>query len=168
MAAAPTLKSPKVRATVSVKRGLSVCVLAGLVAMSTAVASTSAVAIPRAATAVQNCGSLSVGPGAGRRGATAGARCLLHAYQLQCRSAVYVLSRFGVDTIASDRFRLARESGHCLVTVTVSFRIVPQPARTHTGSCRTLALKSTHVVAGRCTGTGIPSSFVLDPKSQTP
>ena len=118
--------------------------------------------------AVENCGSLSVGPGAGERGATAGARCLLHAYQQHCRSAVYVLSLFGVDTIASDRFRLVRESGRCLVDVTISFRIVLQPARTHNGICRTLALKSTHVVADRCTGANIPSSLELDPKPQTP
>jgi hypothetical protein len=122
-------------------------------------------ALPGHATpAVLNCGSLSLGPGNTERGAVTGARCLLRAYGQHCEPAVYALSLFGVDTIATDHFRLARESGRCLIEVTMSFRIVPQPARQHSGVCRTLALKSRQVVAGRCTGASIPASIVLDPK----
>jgi hypothetical protein len=120
----------------------------------------------RAAPTVQNCGTYSYGPAAEPRGAANGAKCLLHAYQEHCRAAVYVLSSFGVDTVATDRFRLVRDNGRCVVTVAVSFQVVPQPARKHSGACRTLALKSTHVVAGRCTGASIPASIVLDPRPQ--
>jgi hypothetical protein len=121
----------------------------------------------RVAATVKNCGTLSVGPGGTEHGTTAGARCLLRAYQQQCQAAVYTLSSFGVDTVATQRFRVAHASGHCVVDVTVSFRVVPQPAHQQTGVCRTLALKATHVVAARCTGE-IPASIVLDPHPQNP
>jgi hypothetical protein len=138
-----------------------------VIAVTVAAIAVAPAAARQTQSAVENCGSLSVGPGGDERGATAGAKCLLRAYQQHCRVAVYILSLFGVDTIASDRFRLVREAGRCLVDVTISFRVVPQPARAHNGVCHTLALKSTHVVAGRCTGTNIPSSLVLDPTPQT-
>jgi len=161
--AVPGLSRPKARMVMPQTIRLSFVVAVTVAAIAVA---------PATATQTQpaavECGALSVGPGGDEHGATAGARCLLHAYQQHCRSAVYVLSMFGVDTVASDRFRLVRVSGHCLVDVTISFRIVPQRARTHNGICRTLALKSTHVVAGRCTGTNIPSSLALDPRPQTP
>jgi hypothetical protein len=139
--------------------------LACLLLVATAVAV--AAAPGRAAPTILNCGSLSVGPGGTERGAANGARCLLHAYQQNCRPAVYAVSHFGVDTVATDRFRLVRDNGRCLVKLTISFQIVPQPARLHSGVCRTLALKSQHVVAGRCTGESIPASIVLDPLPQT-
>lgn len=118
----------------------------------------------RATTTVLNCGSFSVGPGGVEHGAASNSGCLLRAYANQCRPAVYALSLFGVDTIAADRFRLARRNGRCVVDVTISVRVVPQPARQHTGVCRTLARTSGHVVAGRCTGEGIPVGIVLDPQ----
>jgi hypothetical protein len=111
---------------------------------------------------MQNCGAFSAGPGGTEHGGTSGSRCLLRAYEQHCRAAIYTMSVFGVDTIANDRFRLVRVGGHCLVDVTISFRVVPQPARKHSGVCRTLALNSRHVVAGRCTGWGIPVSIQLD------
>jgi hypothetical protein len=140
------------------------CLVVGAVAIAALVAPRAG----RAAPAIENCGSLSLGPGGVERGGTSGARCLLHAYQQHCRPAVYVLALFGVDTIATDRFRLARDNGRCRIDVTISFRVVPQPARQHAGVCRTLALKSAHVVAGRCSGASIPASIVLDPKPQAP
>lgn len=126
----------------------------------TAVSCVSARAMP----SIQNCGSLSIGPGGTERVAGAGARCLLQAYQQDCRPAVYVLSLSGIDTLAVDSFRLTRGSGKCLVEVTISSRVVPQPARQHHGVCRTLVLRSRHVVAGRCTGESIPPTIVLDPR----
>ena len=141
--------------------------LACLVLAASAVAAALASAPGRATPAIQNCGSLSVGPGGTERGASAGARCLLQAYLEHCQPAVYTISLFGIDTVATDRFRLARDNGRCLVKVTISFRVVPQPARQHLGLCRTLALKSRHVVAGRCTGESIPASIVLDPQPRT-
>jgi hypothetical protein len=137
-----------------------------LAASATAVAAAS---LPAHSTpAIQNCGSLSRGPGSVAHGTGDGARCLLHAYDQHCRPAVYGLSLFGLDTIAMDRFRLARANGRCLVRITISFRVVPQPARRHDGVCRTLALQSGHVVAGGCSGDGVPKSIVLDPPPQSP
>jgi hypothetical protein len=130
-----------------------------------AVAATTHPALGNASPAIQNCGTLSLGPGGDERGTAAGAKCLLHAYQQSCRPAVYVLSRFGIDTIATDRFRLARDNGRCSVDVATSVRVVPQPAQTHGGLCRSLALKAGYVVAGRCTGQSVPASIVLDPQS---
>jgi hypothetical protein len=137
--------------------------LSCLILVAAAIAATTRSALGNASSAIQNCGTLSLDPGGDERGAATGATCLLHAYQQGCRPAVYVLSRFGIDTIATDRFRLARDNGRCSVDVAISFRVVPQPAQTHNGVCRSLALKSGHVVAGRCTGRSVPASIVLDP-----
>ena len=129
-----------------------------------AVAAAAATQPGRAATAVLNCGSLSVGPGGTQHGTATGSRCLLRAYRQHCQPAVYALSLFGIDTIATDHFRLTRLNGHCLVNVTINFHVVPQPARRHNGACRTLTLKSGHVVAGGCTGESVPASIMLDPQ----
>jgi hypothetical protein len=135
---------------------------------ATAVAAVAASPAARASPTIQNCGSLARGPGGATPGTGAGARCLLRAYDDHCRPAVYVLSLFGVDTIANDRFRLARGTGGCLVQVTISARVVPQPPRQHHGICRSLARRSGHVVASRCSGDSFPKSIVLDPKPPSP
>jgi hypothetical protein len=144
----------------------SVTRLFSLLLATAAIAAAAATQAGRATTSVLNCGSSSIGPGGTEHGATTGSRCLLRAYVQHCQPAVYGLSLFGIDTIANDRFRLERLNGRCLVSVTISFRVVPQPARQHTGVCRTLTLTSRHVVAARCTGPSIPATIVLDPQPQ--
>jgi hypothetical protein len=121
-----------------------------------------AVGTHAATPAVLDCGSLTVGPNVLSPGKRAGAACLLHAYQQRCRPAVYVLSMFGVDTIARDTFRLVSVRGRCRVTVATSFTVVPQkPHRAGSGECSTLTARGTDVVAGRCVGAGLPGSFSL-------
>ena len=142
--------------------------LSCLVVCVVAIAAVQAGVTADAAPAVENCGTLSMGPADEVRGSTTGALCLLHAYQRHCRPAVYVLSLLGVDTTANDRFRVVSRSGRCRVALTISFRIVPQPARVQSGVCARLALRSGHVVAGRCTGSNIPASIVLNPSPQSP
>src|SRR5262249_22677975 len=105
--------------------------LSSLILVAAAIAATAHPALGPASPAIQNCGTLSLGPGGEERGTTAGAKCLLHSYEQGCRPSVYVLSRFGVDTVSTDRFRIARDNGRCSVAVAISFRVVPQPARTH-------------------------------------
>jgi hypothetical protein len=114
---------------------------------------------------VINCGSTTVGPSAIAPGKTAGALCLLHAYRSNCRSAVYSLSTFGIDTIARDNFRLVRLRGICRINVTTSFRVVPQkPHAVASGQCSTLTQRGTEIVASDCVGKGLPASISLTGK----
>jgi hypothetical protein len=111
---------------------------------------------------VLDCGSISVGPTALRPGTSSGAACLLRAYRQHCRPAVFELSIFGVDTIARDGFRLVMLDGACGVKVTTSFTVVPQKPRPQgSGECRTLAMRGSDVIAGGCTGSGLPSTISL-------
>ena len=111
------------------------------------------VAAGAGASRAQTCPPRSIGPGALLRGGTAGATCLLHAYQHGCTSARYTLSSFGVDTIATLRFTLVRRGGKCAIAVTRSFRIVPQKPRvTAAGTCKTLRKTATDIVAAGCSG----------------
>jgi hypothetical protein len=113
------------------------------------------------ATAV-DCGLRSVGPGALVRSVGPGPSCLLRAFEQRCRPASYRLSSFGVDTIGTDTFRTVRRAGACEVAVTIMFHLVPQPPkRTGSGYCRTLRRRGIDVVAGGCTGTGLPASLSL-------
>src|SRR5262249_26976364 len=94
--------------------------------------------------------------------ATGGARCLLAAYRHYCRQATYRLSLFGVDTVASREFGLVSSRSGCLVAVTSSFRVVPQPAHvTGKGTCRTLRAIGRNIVAGSCMGRGLPTRISL-------
>ena len=112
--------------------------------------------------AVINCGSATVGPTATPAGKTGGALCFLHAYRNDCRPVTYSISRFGVDTIARDTFRLVKMQGRCRINVAVSFRVVPQePHAVASGQCATLVRRSTDIVAGGCVGKGLPSSISL-------
>jgi hypothetical protein len=107
----------------------------------------------------QTCPPRSIGPGALLRGGTAGADCLLHAYRHGCPSAQYALSSFGVDTIATLRFTLVRRNGKCAITVTRSFRVVPQkPRTTAAGTCKTLRKTATDIVAAGCSGDLSPTT----------
>jgi len=105
------------------------------------------------ASRAQTCPPRSIGPGALLRGGTAGATCLLHAYQHGCTSARYTLSSFGVDTVATLRFTLVRRNGKCAIAVTRSLRVVPQKPRvTAAGTCKTLRKTATDIVAAGCSG----------------
>ena len=101
-----------------------------------------------------DCGVRSVGPGSLLRGGTAGAACLLGAFQHRCRAAAYRLSLFGVDTVDTEDFRVAQRNGRCGVEVTTSFAIVPQrPHVTGTRRCaRVRRAAGGDIVADRCTG----------------
>ena len=111
------------------------------------------VAASAGASRAQTCAPRSIGPGSLLRGGTAGAACLLHAYQHGCTPAQYTLSSFGVDTIASLRFALLRRNGKCTIAVTRSFRVVPQQPRvTAAGTCKTIRKTPTDIVAAGCSG----------------
>ena len=108
------------------------------------------------------CASLSVGPGALRRGVTGGPACLLRAFRQGCPSATSVLWRFGVDTVATETFRLVKRRGRCEVAVTVSFRVVPQPAHaTGDGYCTTVGRRNGDVIVAGCSGVGLPATISL-------
>jgi hypothetical protein len=110
----------------------------------------------------RTCGTRSLGPGAVTHVTGGGARCLLDAYRARCRPARYVLSLFGVDTIATRTFTVARAAGGCRVLVTVSFHIVPQPAHvTGHGFCRKLVTRGKAIVAEGCTGSGLTPAVSL-------
>jgi hypothetical protein len=114
-----------------------------------------------AGAATRDCGSLSVGPGALRHGSTSGAACLLAAFRT-CTPAGYTLSNFGVDTIASDVFRIQATSGRCQIQVTGTFRVVPQrPHTTLRGVCLALKRTATDIVATGCRGTGATATISL-------
>jgi hypothetical protein len=109
------------------------------------------VAAGAGASRAQTCPPRSIGPGSLLHGGTAGAACLLHAYQHGCTSAQYTLSSFGVDTIAALRFTLVRRNGKCAIAVTRRFRVVPQKPRvTAAGTCKTLRKTATDIVAAGC------------------
>jgi len=109
-----------------------------------------------------NCGSLSVGPGSlgGKKGG--GASCMLLAYRSHCRTARYLLSAFGIDTIASRTFVITRRDGLCGVDVTMTFEIVPNKARpAGHGRCRGLRRTGNAILAYGCTGTNLPATVSL-------
>ena len=116
----------------------------------------------------KSCGTLKVGPAADRRGAVGGAGCFLRAFQQHCQPSTYTLSVFGVDTIATDTFRLTRSGALCRIGVTVSFEVVPQPPRLHQGRCKTLKRQNGLVIATGCAGTGVPKTITLNPPSSAP
>ena len=113
--------------------------------------------------AVTNCGTASIGPGAvGYKTNGSGARCLLAAYVDHCRQARFRVSLFGVDTVATRDFRLVMSSGRCAVAVTLSYRVVPQPAHvTGQGTCTRLRAIGRSVVAESCKGHGVPATISL-------
>lgn len=95
-----------------------------------------------------HCPVASIGPGSLHRGGTAGAACLVRAYDDGCRAADYTLSSFGVDTIHSRTFTLSKNGKTCVVRIVESFRVVPQkPHTTNRYTCSRLRA----YVADRCT-----------------
>ncbi len=129
---------------------------------SLALAAWLAVAVGAEASRTVVCPARSIGPGALTHGATAGAECLLRAYQHGCTPATYALSSFGVDTIATLQFTLVRRSGACAIAVTRSFRVVPQKPRvTAAGTCKSLRRTATDIVAAGCSGGGLSRTTSL-------
>jgi hypothetical protein len=105
-----------------------------------------------AVAAVAQCQARSIGPGSLRRGGTAGAACLMAAFDDNCRTADYTLSAFGVDTVHSIEFRTERRSTGCAVLVTERFRVVPQkPHVTAYRVCARVHKTRAGIVADRCT-----------------
>ena len=83
------------------------------------------------------------------------------AFQQGCTPADYRLSKFGVDTVNTEEFRVALRRGHCAVDVTTSFRVVPQqPHVTGKRQCAVLRRSGAGVVAVRCSG-GPPATISL-------
>lgn len=114
-------------------------------------AAAAALASGAAAATPVHCQARSIGPGSLQRGGTAGAACLLAAFDKGCRAADYTLSQFGVDTAHSETFRTQSTSGGCQVVVTESFRVVPQqPHVTGHRTCMRMRRTATDVVADRC------------------
>jgi hypothetical protein len=108
------------------------------------------------------CPARSVGPGALKHGGTTGAGCMLRAYRNGCPATTYVLSSFGVDTVGTLQFQLARRNGVCTIGVTRSFRVVPQKPRvTASGRCAALRQAAVDIVATGCKGTGLSPTLSL-------
>ena len=127
-------------------------------------ASAAVLAAGAASAAPRRCPTRTIGPGSLHRGGTKGAACVLTAFSNGCKPVEYLLSSFGVDTAATEDFRVERRAGTCDVVVITSFRVVPQtphvfPPRT----CRRVRRVGTDVVAERCTaGTaGEPAAISL-------
>lgn len=99
--------------------------------------------------AATQCRPRNVGPGSLRRGGTAGAACMLAAYEDKCRSAGYSLSSFGVDTARTETFRMV----HCTIYVTDTARVIPQqPHVLRRLVCKRIRkTPAGDVVADRCT-----------------
>jgi hypothetical protein len=130
---------------------------AASLAAAVAVGASSAAATP------SNCGSFSRGPAPGHvSGNAAGASCLLRAYQDHCRAARYKLSLYGIDTARYEEFVVARVAGRCEVTVTVSFRLVPQKPRVvGRGACTSIRKSGSDVLVSNCTGQGVSGTLSL-------
>ncbi len=128
----------------------SLALLTALV--SAAALATSAVAASAGAATGVQCQARTIGPGSLRHGGTAGASCLLSSFQNGCRPADYTLSSFGVDTIHARRFVVERRNGACVVLVTDTNRVVPQPPRVLAKrTCSRVHRLNGDVVADRCT-----------------
>jgi hypothetical protein len=98
--------------------------------------------------AVTHCPAASIGPGSLHRGGHAGAACMLAAYRGRCHAAEYTLSSFGVDTIHSRTFELSS----CRITVTETFRVVPQQQHVlRRYTCARIRRTTVDIVADRCT-----------------
>lgn len=122
-----------------------------LAAIAVLIAASALASAAGAATPV-HCQTRSIGPGSLQRGGTAGAACLLAAFDNGCRAADYTLSQFGVDTIHSEAFRtLKLPGGHCGVAVLETFRVIPQkPHLGESHTCGRLRRTATDIVADRC------------------
>ena len=114
---------------------------------------------------VRSCGTLTVGPTAIKTGgAGAGAPCMLAAFE-RCDAARYSLSSFGVDTIATTAFSIAKRGTGCSVSVARTFEVVPQrPRPSAGGTCAAIARRAGDIVATGCRGPGLAEAISLTGK----
>ncbi len=75
---------------------------------------------------------------------------MLAAFGHGCRPIAYRLSVFGLDTIASTLFTLARLHGRCRVVVVSSFEVVPRLKTIRRGTCAALSARPPGVFATGC------------------
>jgi hypothetical protein len=110
----------------------------------------------------RSCGSLTVGPTAlGKGPSSRGASCMLSAFR-SCAPAVYELSSFGVDTIGRSTFTIVKHAGGCTVTVSVTFQVVPQPAKPPTfGRCTAIVQAGSDILATGCHGAALAATESL-------
>jgi hypothetical protein len=104
-----------------------------------------------AASPVRSCGSVTVGGAAVTTSSSgAGAACMLGAFR-SCTPATYQLASFGVDTIATSTFMVAKGPNGCTVTVSVTHRVVPRPPSAPTvGRCGAIVRAGLDIVATGC------------------
>jgi hypothetical protein len=114
---------------------------------------------------VRSCGTLTVGPTAIKTAAAAaGPPCMLAAFE-RCDAARYSLSSFGVDTIATTSFSIARRGTGCGVSVARTFEVVPQqPRQSGGGTCAAIARRGGDIVATGCRGSGLADAISLTGK----
>ena len=117
---------------------------------------------------VRNCGTLTLGPTARQHGSTSGSLCFFRAFTQRCTPATYSLMSFGVDTVAADTFALVRRGSQCRITVSISFRVVPERPQVHRGRCTLLRREHNDVIALGCFGPEIPKTINLNPANTTP
>jgi hypothetical protein len=109
----------------------------------------------------QHCRPRSIGPGSALRGGTEGAACILAAFRSGCRPAEYLLSSYGIDTAATENFRVQRSGARCTVVVITTFRVIPQAAKVFPErTCTRVRKAGADVVADRCTA-GTPATISL-------
>ncbi|SRR5581483_4959969 len=109
-----------------------------------------ALAAATAQAATRDCGTLSVRSGSVYQGARNGPTCFLAAFE-RCRAATFTLSVFGLDTVATDVFRVVAR-GACRVEVAGTFHVVPQKPHSLSAVCRAVRRSGADVVAVGCTG----------------
>jgi hypothetical protein len=104
-----------------------------------------------AAWPARSCGSLTVGGSAVPTSSPgSGAACMLKAFRT-CTPATYRLGSFGVDTITTSTFVLAKSASGCAVTVSVTHRVVPRPPSGPTvGRCGAIVRSGSDIVATGC------------------
>jgi hypothetical protein len=139
-----------------VRRLLTICSVASALAVGAAAAHGAA------ASPVRSCGSLAVGVGGVTTGSTGGgAACMLGAFR-SCTPATYRLATFGVDTVATAIFTVAKGSSGCAVTVSVTHRVVPRPPSGPTvGRCAAIVRAGSDIVATGCRPEPLPPTLSL-------
>jgi hypothetical protein len=83
----------------------------------------------------------------------------------RCDAARYSLSSFGVDTIATTSFSIARRGTGCGISVARTFEVVPQrPRQSGGGTCAAIARRAGDIVATGCRGSGLADVISLTGK----
>jgi hypothetical protein len=110
------------------------------------------------ASPMRSCGSLTVTDALPTNSTGGGAACMLNAFR-SCTPATYRLASFGVDTVATSTFTVAKGASGCAVTVSVTHRVVPRPPSGPTvGRCGAIVRAGSDIVATGCRpGTLLPT-----------